>query len=329
MRLLVLGGSGFVGRVCALEGVARGYDVTVLNRGRTPAPDGVEVRIGDRTSPDGLAALDGERFDAVFDTWSGPPSIVRRAAVTLGDRVGHWTYVSSRSVYAFPAPAGADEHAPLVAVPSDPDTGDYAEVKRGSEVALDETLGSALHLRAGLIVGPHEDVGRLPWWLTRAARGGAMLAPGPVDLALQLVDARDLVAFAFDGAGAGRQGAYDVVSPSGHATTRSLLEAVVATTGDVAELWWVEPQHVLDAGVAPWTELPIWTPPGELHDALHGSDVTAAVTAGLRCRPVEDTVADTWAWLDGLDGPAPRRTDLPPVGLDPDREAALLADLAD
>lgn len=325
MRLLVLGGSGFVGRACAEEAVARGDEVTVLNRGRAPAPAGVDARVGDRTEPDGFAALGDERFDAVVDTWSGPPSVVRRAAEALADRVGHWTYVSSRSVYAFPAAAGADESAPLVALPDDLDAGDYAQVKRASEIAVDEVTGGAQHLRAGLILGPHEDVGRLPWWLLRAARGGPMVAPGPADLPLQLVDARDLATFALDGAVAGRRGPVNVVSPSGHATTGSLLDAVVAVTGGSADLHWVEPEVLVDAGVAPWTELPIWVPPGELHDALHRSDVSAAVAAGLRCRPVEDTVADTWDWLSALDGAAPQRPDRPAVGLDAAREEEILA----
>ena len=229
-------------------------------------------------------------------------------------------------MYAFPTPRGADESAPLV----DADPGardvDYAAAKRGGELAVQQAFGDrCLFLRAGLILGPRENVGRLPWWLARVRRGGDVLAPGPRDLRLQYVDARDLAAFALDAAEAGLAGPYDVVSPPGHATMATLLAAVLEVAGGDADLRWVDPQPILDAGVEPWTDLPVWVPPGDLHDALHGSDTGRAVRAGLTCRPVEDTVADTWDWMAVLGGVVPQRPDRPPVGLDPDIEARILA----
>ncbi|MDR7273812.1 NAD-dependent epimerase/dehydratase family protein [Catenuloplanes atrovinosus] len=324
MRLLVLGGTEFVGRAVVEAAVARGWRVTVLNRGRhTVTQAGVVSLRGDRTAPDGLAALSGRSFDAVVDTWSWAPSAVTASASLLSSVAGSYAYVSSRSVYAWPAPRGAAEDAPLVP-PSD-DLADYAGIKRAGELAAIEHFGDrALLVRAGLILGPQENVGRLPWWLTRIARGGDVLAPGPASLPLQYVDVRDLAEWTLDALAAGLGGAYNLVSPPGHATMSSLLAACADATGASAALRWADPEPILDAGVEPWTDLPIWLPPGETHDAMHTSDVSRALATGLRCRPVAETVADTWAWLRSIGGVAPQRDDRPPLGLDPDTEAALL-----
>ncbi|MGW7586917.1 NAD-dependent epimerase/dehydratase family protein, partial [Kitasatospora sp. NPDC054768] len=326
MRLLLLGGTEFVGRVVAEEALARGWEVTAVNRGTRPAPEGVRTLLGDRTAEGGLAALGTGEWDAVVDTWSWAPAAVRDSARLLNGRVGHYAYVSSRSVYDYPLRAGAGEAAPVVA--SSPDlTGEvpYAEAKRGAELALEAEFGGrALLARAGLILGPHENIGRLPWWLNRIAEGGPVLAPGPRGLALQYIDVRDLAAWTLDAAAARLAGPYNLVGPSGHATMGELLEACVRATGSDAELCWTDPERILAAGVEPWTELPIWLAPGELYDFLHTGSVERALGAGLRCRPVAETVADTWAWLRSIGGSAPRRSDRVTVGLDREREAALL-----
>jgi len=343
-RLLVLGGSDFVGRAVVDDALARGWDVTVLNRGRAPVPDGVRQLVGDRTRVDGLDALREDdvpqKWDVVVDTWSWAPAAVRESARLLAGRVpgdSRYVYVSSRSVYPLPTARGADESAALVdGDPDDTTSDDYARAKRGAEIAVSDALGDrALLLRAGLILGPRENVGRLPWWLRRVARGGPVLAPGPAELPLQYVDARDLAAFALDAAAGGASGPVDVVSAPGHTTMGELLAACVAVTADAAasagnppaELVWVEPETVLAAGIEPWSQLPVWLPPGELHDALHGTDTSRASALGLRTRDVRETVRDTWAWLRGLDAAGeatPQRSDRPAVGLPPDLEAAAL-----
>jgi 2'-hydroxyisoflavone reductase len=328
-RLLVLGGTEFVGRAVVDDALARGWDVTVFHRGSHDAPHGVRDLRGDRTAVGGLDALAAGEWDVAVDTWSWAPSAVRDATRLLDDRVGRYVYVSSRSVYAYPTGAGMDEDAPLVA--GSPDDGadvDYARAKRGAEIAVEDLFGHrAILARAGLILGPHENVGRLPWWLRRIARGGPVLAPGPSALPLQYVDARDLAAFALDATEQGLSGPFNVVSPSGHATMGELLDACVAATGSDAELRWTSHEAIAAAGIEPWTELPVWLPPGELHDTLHRGDVSRAVAAGLRNRPVEQTVADTWAWLQSLpDGGAPQRADRARVGLDPDKEARALGE---
>lgn len=325
MRLLVLGGTEFVGRAIVEEALARGWETTVFHRGRHEAPEGVSVLCGDRTEEGGLAELETGEWDTVVDTWSGAPGAVSAAARLITDRVGHYAYVSSRSVYGAPGAPGADESAPTVEPAPAEEGDDYARAKRGGEVAAEEVFGErALFVRAGLILGPYENVGRLPWWLDRIARGGPVLAPGPRDLPLQYVDVRDLAAWTLDAAEKGLGGPYNTVSPSGHTTTEGFLRACREATGAEAEFRWITPEAVEEAGIRPWVDLPVWTPPGEMHETLHQANVARALATGLRCRPVAETVADTWEWLRSIGGEAPQRPDRPRPGLDPEIERRVL-----
>ena len=328
MRLLVLGGTGFVGRALIDEAMNGGHDVTVLNRGTRAAQPGVVQLVGDRRTPEGLAPLRTGEWDLVVDTWSWEPIAVQRSAELLEHRVGGYAYVSTRSVYRDPLPAGSDETADVVAADPAAETfDDYATTKRGAEIAVLDAFGQrSLIARAGLILGPYEDIGRLPWWLTRIARGGEVLAPGPPGLPLQFVDARDLASFLLESRA---RGIVDVVSEPGHATMGSLLDACVRVTGSDARLRWIDPAAIENAGIRHWMDLPIWLPPGPDHDAMHASDVSLAIASRLRCRPVEDTVRDTWRWLESIGGIAPQRPDRPRVGLDPDVETRVLAALPD
>ncbi len=290
MRLLVLGGTEFVGRAVVEAALGRGWEVTVFHRGRHPAPDGVRSLHGDRTAPDGLAALAADRgagWDAVVDTWSAAPRAVQETARLLRGRAGRYAYVSSRSVYVWPWPRGERRDAPLVEGAADAGATNYATNyaadKRGGELAAVDAFGAAdsLLVRAGLILGPYENVGRLPWWLTRIARGGPVLAPGPRDLPLQYVDVRDLAAWLLGALERGLSGPYDLVSPPGHTTMGELLQACLRVTGADAELRWTDPEPILQAGIEPWTQLPVWVPPGsEMYDAVHGADVSPAVATG-------------------------------------------------
>ncbi|MEP7025561.1 MAG: reductase, partial [Actinomycetota bacterium] len=279
---------------------------------------------GDRTDPETLRAVLGNAtWDAVIDTWSGAPAVVQDSATLLAGRAGHYGYVSSRSVYAWPIPDGIDESAPVVdGDPADPGHEDYAAAKRGAELAALAAFGDrALLARAGLILGPYEIVGRMPWWLGRIELGGDVLAPGPPDLPLQFIDGRDLASWMLDLADRGQGGIFNSVSEPGHATMASLLEAAVRVTGSDARLVWVDPDVVEAAGIEPWTELPIWVPPGSEASALHSGNVNAALATGLTCRPVEETIADTWAWIQA-EGYPPAR---PGTGLDPEKEREVLS----
>lgn len=218
----MLGGTEFVGRAVVEAALARGWDVTVFHRGRHEPPAGARSLLGDRTSPDGLAALAGatDTWDAVVDTWSAAPRPVRDAARLLVGRVSRHVYVSSCSVYAWPRAAGYTENAPLVeGASAGADASDYARDKRGGELAAVEAFGGgrSLLVRCGLILGPYENIGRLPWWLNRIAAGGPVLAPGPRDLPLQYIDVRDLAEWTLGAVEAELGGAYNLAGPRGTA----------------------------------------------------------------------------------------------------------------
>jgi 2'-hydroxyisoflavone reductase len=332
MKLLVLGGTHHVGRAVVETAVAQGDDVTTLNRGLTGhQPVGARELHADRTDPAALrAALGDESWDAVIDTWSGAPAVVGDAAALLAGRAGHYGYVSSVSVYADPVPRGSDENARTVAAdPASTDGTDYQAAKRGGELAAAAAFGDrALLARAGLILGPYEIVGRMPWWLRRMERGGDVLAPGPADMPLQYVDCRDLAAWMLLAAGRGLGGAFNTVSRRGQATMGSLLEAARDVTGSHARLVWVPPQVIEAAGIQPWIELPVWVPPDGEDASVHDIDVSAVYAAGLACRPVTETVADTWRWLQDEGWQPTPRPGRPQHGLSPDVEQKVLASQA-
>lgn len=323
MKVLILGGTQFAGRAVAEEALARGWRVTAFNRGSRPVPDGVGQVTGDRLG--GLDALGRGTWDLVVDTWKGAPRAVRESARLLAGRAGHYTYVSSQSVYRQPSPAGGDESRPLVEDAS-PGAGDvpYPQTKLGGELAVTESFGDrALLARAGLILGPYENVGRLPWWLDRVARGGPLAAPGPADLPLQFLDCRDLARFLLDHPATG--GVFDLSGPPEHTTMRGLLEACAAATGTPADPRWLSPEQIEAAGIRPWIDLPIWLPPGDQHDTMHRTDPARALAHGLSCRPAAETVADTWAWMRSTGWTAPDTVFGHRVGLSPAQEEALLA----
>lgn len=330
MRLLVLGGTRYVGRAVVETALASGDDVTTLNRGLSgPDVAGARPLRADRTDPVALrAAVGGGSWDAVIDTWSGAPRVASDAAMLLAGRADHYGYVSSRSVYRWPVPPGADESAPVVdADPADDGSEDYAACKRGAELAVLAAFGDrALLARAGLVLGPYEVVGRMPWWFKRLERGGDVLAPGPPTRPLQYIDCRDLAAWMLMAAERGLGGTFNVVSKPGHTTMAGLLEAAAKVARAPARLVWTPPEVIAAAGVEPWTELPIWAPPAGEVASLHDGDVSAAYAAGLSCRPVQETVADTWHWLQAEGYPPPRR-DPPVFGLDPEKERQVLASL--
>jgi nucleoside-diphosphate-sugar epimerase len=310
------------------EGLARGFSVTTFHRGTGgwAHPDAPTIH-GDRLDPASLAPLCEHTWDVVVDTWSGAPRAVRDSARTLSDRAGRYVYISSESVYRPPPTRGADESAPTVEGDPGADATAYPEDKRGGEVAAEQAFGNrALLARCGTILGPYEDVGRLTWWLGRMARGGEILCPGPPELPLQYIDARDLAAFVIQAATAGHSGPFNLVSRRGHATMGSLLQACHSVAGAAdATLTWVAPEVIAAAGIEPWTELPIWLPSDHEYAAMHDSDSERGHAAGLDCRPVQDTARDTWSWLSALPAPPALRAGAMPAGLAPEREREVLA----
>lgn len=324
MRLLVLGGTRFVGRAVVQDALSRGWEVTALHRGVTGAlPADVRVLLADRADPGALSAALGKgRWDAVVDTWSGAPRVASDAACLLAERADRYAYVSSGSVYVWGR--HVDERSPLVEGHPQAVDGDYSALKRGAELGVLTAFPDALLVRAGLILGPHEDIGRLPWWLQRVARGGPVVAPGRPDRPLQYVDVRDLATWLLTAVDTGLSGPFDVISRSGHATTAQLLEACVDATGSGAQLAWVSEEELAAAGVQPWTHLPCWAPESGDFAGFLEVDTTRAADAGLHCRPVIDTVVDTWAWMQQQPLP-PQRVDRDVHGLPSALEHQLLS----
>ena len=306
MRLLVLGGTHFVGRALAQDALARGWDVTLVNRGVSgTVPAGVRSLVADRTIAGSLEqAVLQHSWDLVVDTWAGAPQVATEAARLLRGRVGRYGYVSSMSVYAWGK--HVDEGSPLVDGDPVADGGEYPALKRGAELGVQDAHPGALLARAGLIIGPHEDIGRLPWWLQRIALGGRVVAPGRPTRPLQYVDVRDLAVWTLSALEHGQTGAVDVASRSGHANTEQLLQACVQVTGSDAELVWISEGDLLRHGAEPWTHLPCWVPEAGEFAGFLEIDTARAAGSGLVCRPIADTVSDTWLWLEREGMPAQR-----------------------
>ncbi len=301
MRLLIIGGTSFLGRATAVEALRRGDTVTTFNRGKSgPDVEGVEALRGDRADDAALEQLTGREFDGVVDTCGFVPRVVGKAAQTLAEGAGHYAFVSSISASGtWPGKvARDDDEGPPCASDAGPDDGDYGVLKAGCERAVREAFGDRSTIaRAGLILGPHENVGRLPWWLHRMARGGEVLAPGDREVTMQLIDARDLAAYLLDSIATHTSGTYNVSAPTGNATMRSFLAAAAEATGADPHLTWVDDDFLLASDVEPWTELPLWMPAGQDGDHVWDADMSGAAKTGLTCRPVRETVRDTWAWM--------------------------------
>lgn len=325
MRLLVLGGTAFVGRAVVAAAVGHGWTVTTFSWDRTPADaPPVEHVVGDRTRQAGLSLLDGRTWDYVVDTWQGAPEAVRQTARRLAGSVGTYAYVSSLTVYAWPVPGPLTESAPVSTATSGEDL-PYPQRKAAAEWEVREAFGErALLVRPGLVVGPWEYPGRLPWWLLRLLDGGAVLAPGPPTRYVQYVDARDLAGFLLHCGRHQTSGAYNLVCPPGTVTMASLLDACRRATLSTARFWWVDQDWLLAAGVVPWTELPLWVPTFNSVADIYDVDVSMALAAGARFRPVDDTIRDTWTWLRGLDADAVAALGTR-ARLTREREAGLLA----
>jgi 2'-hydroxyisoflavone reductase len=323
MKLLIIGGTIFLGRHLVDAARERGHEVTLFNRGQHNPdlfPD-VEKLRGDRDG--GLAALRGRRWDAVIDTCGSVPRVVQASAELLSDAVGHYTFISTMSVYADLAAPESDEHSPVGTIADetveDPTGPNYGPLKALCEQAVEAAMpGRALIIRPGLIVGPYDPSNRFTYWPHRVAQGGEVLAPGTPEQPLQfIVDVRDLAAWIIRMAEAGTTGVFNAKGPDYSLTMGDLLDTCKAASGSDAWFTWVAEDFLLDQGIGPWMELPLWLPASM--DAINSARSEKAYAAGLTFRPIADTVRDTLAWDATLPTDAPRR-----AGLDTAREAAVL-----
>lgn len=331
MRLLVIGGTHFVGRHAVELAAGRGHDVTVFHRGGSEPGDGfpsVEHVHGDRDG--GLGQLKGGAWDAVLDTCGYVPRVVGESATQLADAAAHYTFVSSLSAYPDDVLPGATEDTPSHGAPF-PDTEEvtgesYGPLKVACEMEVQRAFpGRASIIRPGFIVGPHDTIDRFPYWVRRAATGGAMLAPEPDDLAVQIVDVRDLAAFMIDHAERQTGDVFNVTGPQGALTMRRLLEACVQAGDAGTRIAWAGVEFLRERGLHEpgehgWEQLPYWytDEPG-----FSAFDISKSLAAGLFLRPLAETIADTLAWDRTREQTWPMG-----AGIGPQREGELLAELS-
>jgi 2'-hydroxyisoflavone reductase len=318
MRLLVLGGTKFLGRATVDAALARGHEVTLFNRGQTNPglyPNAEKIT-GDRTED--LSALDGREWDAVLDMATFLPRVVRLSVDALQGRIGRYVYVSSISAYADQSVPPV-EGAPVAEL-EDPDSEsieDYGALKATCERIVEDAYGErALIIRPGLIVGPHDPTDRFTYWPRRVAEGGRVLAPAPPDAPVQFVDVRDLGQWIVH---VTERAASGVFNATGETITFEQVLAECQAVSGPAEIVWVPSERLVQAGVGEWMELPLWIVSPE-YSATHLADVSKAVEAGLRFRPLAETIADTLAWDAEREWPRAEG-----VGLAPEREQELLA----
>jgi 2'-hydroxyisoflavone reductase len=319
VRLLVLGGTKFLGRHVVEAALAAGHEVTLFNRGLT-APSlfpEVEQLRGDRDG--GLAALGGRSWDAAVDTSGYVPRLVRASAELLADAVAHYTFVSSISVYRAPLASGQDESAAVVEL-SDPSVEEItAETYGGLKVLCEQVVAEHFpsrhaSLRAGLIVGPYDPSGRFTYWPFRIARGGDVLVPGDRERWIQFVDGRDLAGWILLLAERRTAGTFNATGPEPRLTMGELVEACSEPSERAARLVWVDGGFLAERGVGEWMELPLWVLPE--NEGILQVDIGRAVAADLAFRPLRETIRAT------LELAEPTAD----AGLRPEREAKLLTE---
>ncbi len=323
-RILVLGGTGFLGPAFVDAARSRGHVLTLFNRGKTHPgmfPD-VEQLHGDRDGQ--LDALRGRTWDAVLDTSGYVPRVVRQSAELLAPAVQRYLFVSTISVYADDIPPGADEGAKLAELP-DPRSEDVPKYYGGLKVACERAVEAALPgrvavVRPGLIVGPGDPTDRFTYWPVRLDRGGEVLAPGDGGDPVQVIDVRDLAEFMVGLLERGDVGTWNAVGPASRLVLRDLLAQVAAGVGAAPALRWVPWSFLAQEKVTPWGDMPAVVPGAE--SALAQVSIARALAKGIRFRPVADTARDTLAWWKGL--PEARRARLR-AGISPEREAEVLA----
>ena len=322
MHVLILGGTRFVGRAVVDAALERGDIVTLFNRGRTNPglyPQ-VETITGDRTGD--LSALAVRDWDAVVDVAAYDPEVVRRSVRALAGAAGRYVFVSTLSVYADHGVRQV-EGAPVIPLSAGTPADDlYGARKAAAEAIVTEAFGErSLITRAGLIVGPHDPTDRFAYWPRRVARGGRILAPGDPADPVQFVDVRDLGGWLVEGARRGLRGVFNVTgepTPFG----QFLDECLAGSGSPDTVLQWIPAARLLAAGVDPWMGIPLWvSAPG--WEAANDADVSRALAAGLRLRPVAETIRATLAWDLVRGGPEPGQE-----GLSREREEDLLRQMA-
>ena len=329
MKLLILGGTRFVGRHLVEAALGAGHEVTLFNRGRGGADvfPGLETLVGDRNGD--VSALKGRTWDAVVDVSAYTPAAARRSARALQEAVPHYTFISTISVYENFARPGLDERAPVATLSdeeaeaaSEPVSADlYGPLKARCEGVVRELFpDNALIVRPGLVVGPHDYTDRFTYWVRRVGAGGTVLAPGAPEQPVQFIDARDLARWTVEATARGLTGTFNATGPERVLTMGTFLETCCRTLNPDAELEWVTDDFLLEHGLKAGDLMP-WHPAAAMPgwDGFYTLSNGKAVDEGLRFRPLEETVRDTFVW-DRERGGEPLKS-----ALSLEREAALLA----
>ena len=339
MKILVIGGTRFVGRHFVTAAQTRGHELTLFNRGRHAAPlEGVETIQGDRHSE--LDKLAGRRWDVVFDTCGLLPRAVKASAEALRDTVDFYVFVSSQSVYADVSGPGVDENSPTRTLTDEQlekanaidaptaSAASYGDMYGGLKTLCEEAAEAVmpdrvLVQRPGLIVGPYDYTDRFTYWVARVARGGEVLAPGRPQRHVQFIDARDLADWTVKMIEEKRVGVYNCNGVRGKVTMGSLLDECKAVSDSDASFTWVDEEFLVQHQVGAWSEMPLWLPESE--DSLKGFMFVSsdkAIGAGLAFRSLKETIADTLMWWQSTSAIEQMK-----AGLDPDKEQRLLNEL--
>jgi 2'-hydroxyisoflavone reductase len=327
LRLLILGGTGFIGPHQVRYALARGHRVTLFNRGKTnPAlfPE-VEKLQGDRAVAD-YRSLKGRDWDAVIDNPTTLPRWVRQAAEALKGHTRQFVFISTISVYAKNDTPNADETAEL-ATAEEPESEDvrkyYGPLKAASEREAEKAFpGRATIIRPGLIVGPGDLSDRFTYWPARIAKGGEVLAPGNPSDPVQIIDARDLAEFTIRACETETTGVYNCTGPQSRLTISELLGGVRAVMSSDASLTWVDADFLKEQGARPWVDLPVWVPPTGPSAGFAIRDIRRALAKGLTFRPLAVTAKDTLNFYNSE--PEDRKSKLR-AGLAPEAERRILA----
>ena len=309
LKVLILGGTGFLGPAVVEAALARGHDMTLFNRGKTN-PDlfagAVEKLRGDRDPDkgDGLTALQDCRWDAVVDTSGYYPRMVRASAELLAAAVEQYVFISSISVYSDNSIVDMDETGPIATMEdkSLEEFGEqyqyYGPLKALCEQAAEAALpGRTTNIRPGLIIGPRDQTPRFTYWPVRIARGGEVLAPGSPSDPVQYIDVRDLADFIIRTIEDRTTGEFNANGPTSPTNIAELLYGCKAVTGGDATFTWVSADFLGEHQVSGWSDLPVWIPPRDGTEGFHRVNIQKAVAAGLTARPLAETVAATLDWF--------------------------------
>jgi 2'-hydroxyisoflavone reductase len=336
-KVLILGGTRFLGVAIVEAALAKGWELTLFNRGKSNPGlfkgRPLEEIHGDRNVAEDVKKLAGRKWDAVIDTSGYFPRQVRSATEVLSANVGQYVFISSISVYAAPMKAGMDETAAVMRLPEGTDvdalkeiTGEnYGALKLLCEEAAEKAMpGKALNVRPGYIVGDRDGSDRFTYWPVRVRKGGEVLVAGKPADPIQFIDVRDLGDWIVRMVESGKNGAYNATGPKERLTMKAFLEACRRETGSSATFTWAPESKLKELGLTPEADFPIWVSTEGPEAGIGDVSIARALKAGLTFRPLSETIRSTLAWWDSL--PEERRAKAR-AGLAPEKETATLAAL--